>query len=92
MVELAKKEAPKCDAGEMKTIEAVDEKTVKFTLCTPDPAFPSKIAFSSFAIQSAKHLEETGGKPLEEPLGTGPYMLKDWVRGDQFDTGPQSQL
>jgi peptide/nickel transport system substrate-binding protein len=88
MAELAKKEAPKCDAGEMKTIEAVDEKTVKFTLCTPDPAFPAKIAFSSFAIQSAKQLEETGGKPLDKPLGTGPYMLTDWTRGDSLTLIP----
>ncbi|MGC8856822.1 MAG: hypothetical protein ACP5QU_08490, partial [Anaerolineae bacterium] len=44
--------APDCNyGGEMKSIEAVDEFTVKFTLCAPDPAFPSKIAFSSFSIQ-----------------------------------------
>jgi ABC-type oligopeptide transport system substrate-binding subunit len=41
-------EAPDCDyGGQMKKIEAVDEMTVKFTLCQPDPAFLSKIAFVS---------------------------------------------
>jgi ABC-type transport system substrate-binding protein len=80
-----KYEAPDCDyGGLMKSIEAVDEKTIKFTLCAPDPAFPSKIAFSSFAIQSAKHLEDTGGSPLEDALGTGPYVVKEWVRGDSL--------
>jgi ABC-type transport system substrate-binding protein len=80
-----KYEAPNCDyGGLMKSIEAVDAKTIKFTLCASDPAFPSKIAFSSFAIQSAKHLEETGGAPLEDPLGTGPYVVKNWVRGDSL--------
>src|SRR5687768_13371982 len=48
--------------GLMKGIEAVNPTTVKFTLCGPDPAFRSKIAFSSVGIQSAKHLQATGGK------------------------------
>ncbi len=77
-------ESPDCDyGGEVKSIEAVDEFTVKFTLCVPDPAFPSKIAFTSFAIQPAEHLETTEGKPLENPIGTGPYKLESWERGNQ---------
>jgi hypothetical protein len=47
--------------GTMKSIEAVDDTTVKFTLCAADPAFPAQIAFASLGIQSAKHLQETGG-------------------------------
>jgi ABC-type transport system substrate-binding protein len=78
-------ESPDCDyGGEFKSIEAVDEFTVKITLCVPDPAFPSKIAFSSFAIQPAEHLEATGGSPLENPIGTGPYMVEAWERGNQL--------
>lgn len=78
-------EAPDCEyGGEIKSIEAVDEFTVKFSLCVPDPAFPSKIAFTSFAIQPAEHLEATGGKPLENPIGTGPYMVESWERGNQI--------
>lgn len=34
--------------GEFESIEAVDADTVKFTLCAPDVAFPSKVAFSTF--------------------------------------------
>jgi len=73
--------------GTIKSIEAVDDTTVKFTLCLPDPAFPSKVAFSSLGIQSEKHLQETGGGTpalLEHPVGTGPYMVKEWVRGDHL--------
>jgi ABC-type transport system substrate-binding protein len=78
-------ESPDCDyGGEIKSIEAVDEFTVKFTLCVPDPAFPSKIAFTSFAIQPAEHLEATSGSPLENPIGTGPYMVESWERGNQL--------
>ena len=78
-------EAPDCDyGGEFKSIEAVDEYTVKITLCVPDPAFPSKIAFTSFAIQPAEHLQASNGAPLENPIGTGPYMVESWERGNQL--------
>jgi ABC-type transport system substrate-binding protein len=82
-----KVEAPNCDyGGEIKSIEAVDELTVKITLCTPDPAFPSKIAFSSFGIQPREYLASTGGKGdlLEKPIGTGPYYVAQWERGNQI--------
>jgi peptide/nickel transport system substrate-binding protein len=80
-------EAPSCDyGGEFKTIEAVDEYTVKFTLCYPDPAFPSKAAFSSFAINDADYLQSTGGGGdlVDKPNGTGPYMVSEWKRGDSI--------
>jgi ABC-type transport system substrate-binding protein len=79
--------APDCEYGGLfSSIEALDEKTVKFTLCTPDPAFPSKVAFSSFAINDAGYLEATGGGGdlVEQPNGTGPYKLVEWRRGDQI--------
>jgi peptide/nickel transport system substrate-binding protein len=80
-------EAVSCDyGGEFKSIEAVDDSTVKFTLCAPDVAFPSKAAFSAFAIHSAKQLKETAGTSalLDNPLGTGPYMLEKWNKGDSI--------
>jgi ABC-type transport system substrate-binding protein len=80
-----KYEAANCDyGGLLKSIEATDDLTVKFTMCGPDPAFPSKVAFSSVGIHSAAHLEASGGAPLEDAVGTGPYVVKDWVRGDSL--------
>ena len=79
--------APDCTyGGEFKSIEAVDETTVKITLCNPDPAFPSKIAFSSFGIQPSEYLQSTGatGSILEKPIGTGPYVVDSWDRGNQL--------
>ena len=80
--------APDCEYGGLfKSIEAVDAKTVKFTLCSPDVAFPAKVAFSSaFAINDADYLTETGGggKLIEKPMGTGPYQLVEWRHGDQM--------
>lgn len=79
--------APNCDyGGEFATIEAVDRLTVKFTLCYPDPAFPSKVAFSAFPVNDTAYLEETGGgdKLVSEPNGTGPYKLDKWTRGSEL--------
>ncbi len=83
-----KTEAADCSyGGEFKSIEAVDQYTVKFTLCYPDPAFLSKAAFSVFAIQDKDYLDAHGGDSLkmsEDPNGTGPYKVKEWVRGDHI--------
>ncbi|MHB0967893.1 MAG: ABC transporter substrate-binding protein [Bellilinea sp.] len=82
-----KVEAPDCEyGGEFKSIETVDEFTVKFTLCYPDADFPSKVAFSVFSIADKEYLDANSGdsvKMSEAPNGTGPYKLKEWVRGDR---------
>jgi len=85
--ELLKFEAPDCEyGGLLKSIEAVDSMTVKFTLCAPDPAFPSKAAFSSFQIYPAEYLESTGGTGdlVTKPIGTGPYKLENWAQGSEI--------
>ncbi|HSQ27858.1 MAG TPA: ABC transporter substrate-binding protein, partial [Anaerolineales bacterium] len=82
--------APDCEyGGLLKSIEAVDILTVKFTMCAPDPVFLAKVAFSAFAIHSADYLEQTGGGGegsalLEAPIGTGPYKVAEWKRGDEL--------
>ncbi len=79
--------AENCDyGGKISSIEAIDEFTVQFNLCGTDPAFMSKIAFTPFAVQSQEWLESTGGtgELLEKPIGTGPYMVEEWTRGDQI--------
>ena len=89
-----KLEAADCTyGGEFKSIEAVDANTVKFSLCAPDPAFLSKVAFGVFAIQDKDYLDANGGdsaKMSEKPNGTGPYTVKEWVRGDHitFEANP----
>ncbi len=80
------KAADNCDyGGEFKSIEAVDEYTVKFSLCFPDPAFPSKVAFNVFSIADKESLDAAAGnsvKMSDEAVGTGPFVLKSWTRGD----------
>lgn len=76
-----------CDyGGEFSEIKAVDELTVEFTLCYPDPAFLSKIAFAAFAISDTADLENNmvNHLILAAPNGTGPYSLTQWQRGIQL--------
>ncbi len=74
-----------CDyGGKIQSIEATGEFEVVFTLCSPDPAFLAKLAFIPFAIQPSEHLEASGGSPLENPIGTGPWKLDSWSRGSEI--------
>ena len=67
-------------------IRAEDEHTVVFTLCSPDVAFLSKIAFSSFAIDDSDYLEAHAGDGsiVDQPNGTGPLKLDAWNRGSDI--------
>lgn len=79
--------AENCDyGGKILSIEAVDELTVRFNLCKPDPAFYAKIAFVPFAIQPAEWIAAAAQdkRLLEQPIGTGPYRLETWARGEQI--------
>ena len=93
--DLAKFDGLKLDAGGcdyggiISSIEAVDELTVVFTLCQPDPAFLVKVAFTPFGIQPEEYIAFTGGGGegsalLDHPIGTGPYMVTEWDRGNQL--------
>jgi ABC-type transport system substrate-binding protein len=77
--------------GNFKKITAVDAKTVVFDLCSPDVAFLSRIAFSSFAINDTAWLEanidptKTENQAIVSNVnGTGPYKLKEWKRGSEL--------
>jgi peptide/nickel transport system substrate-binding protein len=78
--------------GNFKSLEAVDQYTVKFTFCNPEPAFMAKIAsVEAFNIYDEDYLKETGGdatKINENPVGTGPYVVQEWVRGDHITFVP----
>ncbi|MFC2153713.1 ABC transporter substrate-binding protein, partial [Actinomycetota bacterium] len=74
-----------CDyGGSINTLTAVDEFTVEFNLCAPTPYFEAQVAFGVFGIQPEEHLEATGGAPLDNPIGTGPYALDTWNRGESI--------
>lgn len=75
--------APDCRyGGNLRSIQAVDRYTVKFTLCNPDPSLPTKLAYPAFAILDEAYLEMVRGDPdLMDalPNGTGPYTVREWL-------------
>ncbi len=67
-------------------IEAVDELTVRFTLCAPDPAFTQKLAVTNFAVNDSGWLAAAieDGSLATTMNGTGPLALSAWEQGVQI--------
>ncbi len=82
--------APDCDyGGKIESIVAVDAYTVEFTMCKPDPAFPAKAAFTPFGIYPEEWLDANANEANQEtllsaPVGTGPWVLESWNRGESI--------
>ena len=67
-------------------IEAVDELTVRFTLCAPDPAFTQKLAVTNFSVNDSGWLDAAiADSSLATSMnGTGPLALLAWEQGVQI--------
>jgi len=83
-------EAPSCDyGGKIKSIVAVDAYTVVFNMCNTDPAFLAKAAFTPFGIYPEEWLMANANEANQEtllshPVGTGPFMVDNWARGESL--------
>lgn len=95
----AKNEDPELPPSLYKSCSAPDAKTAVITLTKPSSAFLSALSLPSFSIASPAALQQykadevtgTGEAPrftgtfgTEHPIGTGPYTLKSWERGNQL--------
>ena len=86
-------EAASCVVGEggaarlgIARIEAVDELTVRFELCAPDPAFTQKLAVTNFSVNDSGWLAAAiaDGSLATTMNGTGPLALLAWEQGVQI--------
>ena len=67
-------------------IESVDEVTIRFTLCAPDPAFVQKLAVGNFVINDSGWIANaiTNDTLTTTMNGTGPFSLTGWEHGAQI--------
>src|SRR6266496_1495083 len=75
----------------IKSVEVVDDSTVRFKTDGPYPLFVERL--SALVMQSEKAIKEKGHEWMQEnPVGTGPYKLLKWskkqehllVRNDEY--------
>jgi peptide/nickel transport system substrate-binding protein len=60
----------------------VDEVTIDVSTEEPDPILPARLYFSP--LPNMAQVEERPDSLPNEPIGTGPYQLVEWVRGDHI--------
>jgi len=69
----------------MQAITAVDAHTVAITLKEPFAPFLSDVSLFSNSIGSAKAFKSASHEEISNhPIGSGPYMLVDWKKGEQL--------
>jgi len=67
----------------VKTVEAVDANTVKFTLTQPYAMFDRQIKY--LYVMSRAYFDKVGDTGYATaPIGTGPYRLTEWVKDDRM--------
>lgn len=68
----------------IKDVKAIDANTVEFTLANPQAPFLQNIAMTSFGIASPTAVKEKKENFKNEPVGTGPFVFKEWKRNDSI--------
>src|SRR5689334_1302328 len=70
-------------ATEMSGVKAVDPSTVEITLTQPDSSFLAQLTMVPAAI-IPKEATTDPQAFAEKPVGTGPFMVKEWVHQDHI--------
>lgn len=68
----------------IKEVKAVDASTVEFTLNTPQAPFLQNVAMTCFGIGSPKAIQDKKENFKNEPVGTGPFIFKEWKHNDSI--------
>jgi len=69
-------------AALVKAVHVIDKYTVKFELAMPDPKFYLNVVDSLSPVIVPREAVEAPGGLAENPIGTGAFMLKEFVPGE----------
>lgn len=77
-------------ATDVAGIKALDLYTVQFTLELPDVTFLNKMALNFAFIVPKEEVDKAGENFGHAPVGTGPFVLKEWKSGQSltFERNP----
>jgi peptide/nickel transport system substrate-binding protein len=70
--------------GLITAVDVLNPQTVAFTLSRPLGPFLRDLAMPSFAIASPSAIRKNLAGFGNQPVGYGPYMLKEWVKDDHI--------
>jgi peptide/nickel transport system substrate-binding protein len=68
----------------IKSVDVVDDYTVRFNLKAPFAFFLNNLAHSASGIVSPAAHKKWGKDLTLHPVGTGPFKFVEWVRGDHI--------
>lgn len=70
--------------GLITDVRAKDKRTVTFALSRPFGPFLRDVAMPSFAIGSPTAIRANLANFGQQPVGYGPYVLKEWIKDDRI--------
>jgi peptide/nickel transport system substrate-binding protein len=68
----------------IKEVNIVDDHTFRIVLKYPYAAFAAHLSLTICSPSSPAAIEKYGEDIRQNPVGAGPYILKEWVKGDRM--------
>ncbi len=80
------KNACRCIANldSIESVKAIDARTVEFTLNRPDAVLPAILSDAAGLMVSPTALRADEKAIAKRPIGTGPFILKEWQQGHKI--------
>jgi peptide/nickel transport system substrate-binding protein len=72
----------------LERIEVLDQYTLRFHTSDPYPLLVRYMAYEPRAVAPAYYQDAGMDEFGQRPIGTGPYQLIEWVKGDRFVLAP----